>query len=154
MNKYIEIFWGRNIYVRSKFSCVRSSHNLCVRAQPRGNIGSRLLQEQAITGVEISHITSYRELRVKDLPKVPTERLEWDWNQRPSAPKATNTTTKPTTPHVWELWLFVREFVIVAVLKPKLQSRFISEFSRFSRITNLAAEKWKKNVKNKFFIKK
>ena len=31
--------FGRNIYVRSKFSCVRSSHGLCARAQLRVNIG-------------------------------------------------------------------------------------------------------------------
>jgi len=34
------------------------------------------------------HFTSYRQLRVKDLSKVPTWRLEWNSNQRPSAPKA------------------------------------------------------------------
>jgi len=28
------------------------------------------------------HITSYRQLRVKDLPKVPMWQLEWDSNQR------------------------------------------------------------------------
>jgi len=36
------------------------------------------------------YITSYRQLRVKDLPKVPLWWLEWDSNQWPSAP---NTTT-------------------------------------------------------------
>ena len=36
---YINIF-GRNIYVRSKFPCLRSSR-LCARAQLRGNIGYR-----------------------------------------------------------------------------------------------------------------
>jgi len=29
------------------------------------------------------HITSYRQLRVKDLPKISTWRLEWEPNQRP-----------------------------------------------------------------------
>src|SRR6218665_3184030 len=43
---------------------------------------------------------SYRRLRVKDLPKVPTWRLEWDSNQRPSAP---NTATEPTPPYVTHL---------------------------------------------------
>jgi len=41
------------------------------------------------------HITLYRQLQVKDLPKVPTWWLEWDWNQWPPAPKAPNTTTQP-----------------------------------------------------------
>jgi len=58
-----------------------------------------------ITGVEISrnaatgrHITSYRQLRVNDLPKVPTWRLEVGSNQWPSAPKTPTTATQPTTP--------------------------------------------------------
>jgi len=36
--------------------------------------------------------------------------------------------------NVSELWLFVREFPTAAVLNPSLKRRFISEFSRFSRI--------------------
>ena len=32
----------------------------------------------------------HRQLRVKDLPKVPTQRLEWDTNLRPSGDKAPN----------------------------------------------------------------
>ena len=32
----------RNIYVHSKFACVRSSHDLCAHAQLRGNIASGL----------------------------------------------------------------------------------------------------------------
>ena len=32
----------------------------------------------------------YRQLRVKDLPKVRTRRLEWDSNLRPSGRKAPN----------------------------------------------------------------
>ena len=58
-----------------------------------------------IAGIEFSrkaatgcHITSYRQLRVKDLPKVPTWRLEVESNQRPSAPNASDTTTQPTMP--------------------------------------------------------
>src|SRR6218665_1645917 len=58
-----------------------------------------------IAGIEFSrkaatgrHIRSYRQLRVKDLPNVPTWRLEVESNQRPSAPKAPDTTTQPTTP--------------------------------------------------------
>jgi len=39
------------------------------------------------------NITSYKQLRVKDLPIVPTWRLEWYTNQRPSSPMALNTTT-------------------------------------------------------------
>src|SRR6218665_3880553 len=35
--------FGRNIYVRSKFTCVCSSHGLCARTQLRGNIGDDLL---------------------------------------------------------------------------------------------------------------
>src|SRR6218665_791904 len=40
----------------------------------------------------------YMQLRVKDLSKIPTWRLKWDSNRRPSARKATEPTTKPTTP--------------------------------------------------------
>jgi len=39
---------GRNIYVRFKFSCVRSSHGLCARAQCaqlRGNIVDDLFSQ-------------------------------------------------------------------------------------------------------------
>jgi len=58
---------------------------------------NRLLQElnfspKAATG---RHTTSYRQLRVKDLPKDPTWRLEVESNQRPSA---LTTTPQPTTP--------------------------------------------------------
>src|SRR6218665_988751 len=120
----LKCFLGRNIYVRSKFSCVQSSHDLCARAQPRGNIGSRLLQEQAITGVEISHITSYRELRVKDLPKVPRERLEWDWNQRPSAPKATNTTTKANHAPRLRVMAFRKRICYSCCVKSKTSKSF------------------------------
>jgi len=50
---------------------------------------SRLLQESnvcrnAATG---RHITSYRRLQMKDLPKVSSWRLEVESNKRPSAPK-------------------------------------------------------------------
>jgi len=41
----------------------------------------------------VSELTSqkcYWQLRVKDLPKVPMWRLEWDSNQRPSRRKAPN----------------------------------------------------------------
>jgi len=60
---------------------------------------SRLLQEsnfsrKAATG----HITSYRYLLVKKLPKVPTWQLEVKSYQRPSVPKAATTATQPTTP--------------------------------------------------------
>jgi len=34
--------FGRNIYVRFKFSCVRPSHGLCACAQLRGNIAQDL----------------------------------------------------------------------------------------------------------------
>src|SRR6218665_43275 len=44
-------------------------------------------------GVISRHTTSYRQLRVKDLPKVSTWR-QVESNQRPSTPKAPNTTTK------------------------------------------------------------
>jgi len=50
INLYVELtvrntcknIFGRNIYVRSKFFCVHSSHNLCgmrAHAHLRGNIG-------------------------------------------------------------------------------------------------------------------
>ena len=54
---------------------------------------SRLLQESYLAARQSR---SYRQLRVMDLPKVPTWWLEVESNQRPSAPK---TTTQPTTPH-------------------------------------------------------
>ena len=49
---------------------------------------SRLLQQSNLAARQPrrAHITSYRQLRVTDLPKVPTWRLEWDSNQRPFAP--------------------------------------------------------------------
>src|SRR6218665_555119 len=43
-------------------------------------------------------MTSYRQLRVKDMPEVPKWRLEVVSNQRPSASKAPNTIPQPTTP--------------------------------------------------------
>jgi len=52
---------------------------------------SRIWLQGSHTG---HRIMSYRQLRVKDLPKVPTWRLEVESNQWPSAPK----TTLPTTP--------------------------------------------------------
>jgi len=45
---------------------------------------------------------------------------------------------------VSEFWLFVKEFPVAAVLNPSLKSRLISDFSRLSRIKNLANEKLKK----------
>src|SRR6218665_2004216 len=72
--------------------------------------------KQAITGVEFSrktgtwrrHITSYRQLRVKDLPNVPSLHVrggEEESNQRPSAPKEP-ITTQPTTPQNFYVFLF------------------------------------------------
>ena len=40
------------------------------------------------TVLELIMAKRYRQLRVKDLPKVPTWRLEWDSNLRPSGRKA------------------------------------------------------------------
>ena len=56
---------------------------------------SRIQPQGSHTG---RNITSYRQLRVKDFPKVPTWRLKVEPNQRPSVPKALTTTTQPTTP--------------------------------------------------------
>src|SRR6218665_1163992 len=39
---------------------------------------------------ELTRQKRYRQLRVKDLPKVPTWRLEWDSNLRPSGRKTPN----------------------------------------------------------------
>jgi len=36
--------------------------------------------------------------------------------------------------NVWGLRLFMREYFIAAKLNPSIQSRFMQEFSRFSRI--------------------
>src|SRR6218665_583508 len=41
----------------------------------------------------------HRQLRVKDLPKVPTWRPEWDLNPRPFGRKATNLPMSHHTPH-------------------------------------------------------
>src|SRR6218665_2236540 len=59
-----------------------------------GYYRSRIFSRKAATG---RHILSYRQLRVKDLPEVPTWRLEVEPNQRPSAPKSTTPAceTKP-----------------------------------------------------------
>jgi len=41
--KYVgKNIFGRSIYVNSKFSCVRLSHDLCAHAQLRGNIAGIL----------------------------------------------------------------------------------------------------------------
>ena len=58
---------------------------------------SRLFQEPnlATRQSHMGHIASYKQLQVKDLPKVPTWQLEWDSHQQPSTPKAPNTTTEP-----------------------------------------------------------
>src|SRR6218665_2882648 len=57
------------------------------------------VQESNLTASShIGHrITSYRQLRVKDLPEGPYM-AEVESNQRPSAPKVSNTATQPTTP--------------------------------------------------------
>ena len=53
---------------------------------------SKLLQDSNLTAM--SHaghcITLYKQLRVKDLPKVPTRQPEWDSNQRPFGQKPPN----------------------------------------------------------------
>ena len=52
--------------------------------------------------------------------------------------------------NVWELWRFIREFAIAAMLQnvnPSLKSRFMPEFSRFSRINNFGKSKIKKVTK-------
>src|SRR6218665_2228268 len=72
--------------------------------------------------LQVSHaglrITSYRQLRVKDLPKVPTRRLVGS-NQRPSAPKAPNTTKAPSralrAEHLYTEQLFYPGAVFLAV---------------------------------------
>ena len=42
----------------------------------------------------------HRQLRVKDLPKVPTWRLEWNSNTRPFGQKETNLPMSHQTPHI------------------------------------------------------
>jgi len=44
--------FAKNIYVRSKFFCVRSSHDLCARTPLRGNIDCR--QESVNTSFQQS----------------------------------------------------------------------------------------------------
>jgi len=65
--------------------------------------------ERMISGYYRSHaeryITSYMHQRMKDLLKVPTWRLEWVSNQRPSAPKAPNTTAWPARRYCLSDWL-------------------------------------------------
>src|SRR6218665_3381740 len=58
---------------------------------------SRLLQESYLAA-RAPH-PSYRQLRVKDLPKVPTWQLEVESNQRPSAPKALTISTYNHAPN-------------------------------------------------------
>ena len=43
----------------------------------------------------------YRQMQVKDLPKVPTWRLEWDSNLQPSGWKAPNLPLSHHTPHIF-----------------------------------------------------
>ena len=50
------------------------------------------------TSSQGSHVMPYRQLRVKDLRKVPTWWIEVESNQWPPAPKAPNTTTQPPRP--------------------------------------------------------
>ena len=52
----------------------------------------------AIDTVGVYTPKRYRQLQVKDLPKVLTWRLEWDSNLRPSGRKALNPTTEPPRP--------------------------------------------------------
>src|SRR6218665_1797637 len=49
----------------------------------------------------------------------------------------------------FELWFFVRESPIAIVLNPSLKSRFVSEFSGFSRIKKSWPPENKKRPKNK-----
>ena len=71
------------------------------------------------------HIMSYRRLRVKDLPKVPTWRLEWDSNQRPSAP---NTTTEPPCFFMLIKWLISHNYSSASIKVNKhSQSKHIGE---------------------------
>ena len=84
---------------------IRLMYNLIYRRMFTSKVltdDSRLLQESNFSrkAATLRHITSYRQLRVKDLPKVPTWRLELESNQRHFAPKAA-TTTQPTTPLHW-----------------------------------------------------
>src|SRR6218665_1278308 len=80
-----------------------------------------------IAGIEFSrkaatgcHITSYRQLRVKNLIKVPTWRLEVESNLRPSAPKALNQ-PRPTTNH-----------------SPQFQDDLLLDINQLSHIVNMS----------------
>src|SRR6218665_336479 len=68
-----------------------------------GSYRSRIYPQGSHAG---RHITSYRQQRVKDLPKVSTWRLEWNSNKRPSSPKASNTTTQPPRRYRCEIILY------------------------------------------------
>jgi len=61
----INIF-ERNIYVRSKFSCVRSSHGLCVRtrAQLRGNIHKHIHKKVTPTKIKSCGVVKEFQWRI------------------------------------------------------------------------------------------
>src|SRR6218665_1230696 len=48
---------------------------------------------------ELLHQGPWKASYAPDLSTVPTWRLEWDSNQRPSTPKVPNTTTEPPCPN-------------------------------------------------------
>src|SRR6218665_641506 len=116
MYEYVKkTFFERNIYVRSKFSCVHSSHNLCASTHehslegmltmiflillnaihsfihsghfycaPSSPLLLRGVPDYSTDTVSEFHAETHRQLQVKDLPKVPTWRLERESNPRPS----------------------------------------------------------------------
>ena len=54
----------------------------------------------------VNMLKHYRQLRVKDLLKVPTWWLEWDLNLRPSGCKTPNLPLSHHAPHLSQWWLF------------------------------------------------
>src|SRR6218665_221999 len=69
-------------FIHSGYFCSTSSSLLLLRGAP--HCGSASVSEL------INTPKRYRQLRVRDLPKVPTWRLESDSNLRPSGRKASN----------------------------------------------------------------
>src|SRR6218665_1063702 len=90
-----------NEFIHSGYFYIASLSPLLLRGAPDYSIETLILCRS-------SHAKRYRQLRVKDLSKVPTWRLEWDSNLRPSGRKAPNLPMNHHTPH--SLLLRIRRF--------------------------------------------
>jgi len=69
--------------------------------------------DYSINSVAVNTPKRYRQLWVKDLPKVPTWRLEWDSNQRPSRRKVMNLSLSHHAPLTWCVCVCVWSSIII-----------------------------------------